>query len=230
MTPPRLSAPILIATLALGVLMPAHSALACSVGPDYDPIAASEVIVEGRITSWEFIDHALRPTGKEDPPDDPDYYGPYDAIRIDMQVARIYKGSVSEELTMVAGNTVLKQMDGSVAWVGTSGACGAFDADPTNGWFVLGLSTDNWGRYHPSLLKLFYVGDDPSGTAYTGSVERLAARLGPASLPNGGGPPDKVGIAESDLPVYIILPAAFLVPLAVLFIWAFVIRPKGGGH
>jgi hypothetical protein len=36
---------------------------------------------------------------------------------------------------------------------------------------------------------------------------------------------------SKDLPVYIILPAAFLVPLAVLVIWTFVIRPKGGdGH
>jgi hypothetical protein len=35
---------------------------------------------------------------------------------------------------------------------------------------------------------------------------------------------------NKDLPVYIILPAAFLVPLAVLVIWTFAIRPKGGGH
>lgn len=34
---------------------------------------------------------------------------------------------------------------------------------------------------------------------------------------------------NKDMPVYIILPAAFLVPLAVLVIGA-MIKPKGGGH
>jgi hypothetical protein len=34
---------------------------------------------------------------------------------------------------------------------------------------------------------------------------------------------------NKDMPVYIILPAAFLVPLAVLIIGA-LMRPRGGGH
>jgi hypothetical protein len=36
--------------------------------------------------------------------------------------------------------------------------------------------------------------------------------------------------ADKSLPVYIILPGAFLVPLAIIFIGSFLIPPKGGGH
>lgn len=34
---------------------------------------------------------------------------------------------------------------------------------------------------------------------------------------------------DKDLPVYVILPTAFLLPLAVLIIGA-LMRPRGGGH
>lgn len=166
---------VVLAGLAIGALHSTPSALACSAGPDYNPVEDSDVIVEGRITAWEFIEGAVKYDYKAGttPTDSPNFYGPYDAIRASMQVVRSYKGSVAGEVTMVDGNTAILQTDGSANWVGTSGACGAFDAEPTGRWFILGLSTDQWGRYRPNLLRVFYAGDEASGPRYTEAVQRL---------------------------------------------------------
>ena len=83
-------------------------ARACSAGPDYDPVADSEVIVAGRFTGWRLLENARRwdPKTEAEPIDDPKYYGSYDAIRVHMVVDRVYKGAVAPAIEMVAGNTL----------------------------------------------------------------------------------------------------------------------------
>jgi hypothetical protein len=155
------------------------------VGPDFDPIASSAVIVGGRVTRWELIEGATKPDFKtaSEPLTDPNYYGPYDPIRVHMVIERVYKGTASRSLEMVAGNTYSRGQ-----WVGGAGACGAFDFDPTGKYWILGLSVDNFGRYRPGLPHVFFVGDDPP-TKFDVPPRSWLAPLAPGYLPASGGPP-----------------------------------------
>jgi hypothetical protein len=184
-------------TLAALLLEP-RSAFACSVGEDFNPYRDSGVIVGGRITGWEIIPDAIRWEVRKDDPkryfepnDNPNYYGPYEPVRFFMDVDRVLKGSASGRLEMVSGNTLSLSplYDGALeyAWVGSSGACGAFNSDPTGKYAILGLGLDTFGRYTPSLPLTFFIGDEPAGEAYDRALARLYSSA--AALPNGGGPP-----------------------------------------
>jgi hypothetical protein len=183
-----------LAALAIaGLLLPTGTppAYACSVGPDYDPIDESDGIVEGRITGWSPIENVTRwdPKTGPEPLNDPNYYGPYDPIRVHMQVERVYKGVAPRQLDVVDGASLeIYDHEPRHVWVGASGACGAFDFDPTGVYAVLGLRKDAFGRYRPSLPLVFFIGDDPEGEHYDRALERLAS-LAPGTLPSSGGPP-----------------------------------------
>ena len=194
-----------IATAAL--LLPAgvRPAYACSTGPDYDPLAESDVIVSGRITGWELIENVTRwdPKTETEPYDDPNYYGPYDPIRVGMTVTRVYKGSVPAEIELVAGNTLLVREEHGTPrydWVGSYGACGAFDFDPTGKYFVMGLNVDRYGRYHPSRLRVFFIGEYPPESYDHPRLSHLLPLL-PGTLPSSGGPPPETASSSPDIPV-----------------------------
>jgi hypothetical protein len=164
---------------------------ACSVGEDFDPIAASDVIVGGRITGWELIENVTRwdpKSGEPEPTDDPNYFEAptYDPIRLNVTVDKVYKGSVPASIELVAANTY-EILDGQGNWVGASGACGAFDSDPTGHYWILGLNEDDFGRLRPSRVLVF------------DSSEVLEARLGPASLPTSGGAPHTTNASDAHL-------------------------------
>ena len=153
-------------TLA-GLFVEPRSAFACSVGEDFNPYRDSDVIVGGRITDWEIIPEAIRwevrkddPKSYIEPNDNPNYYGSYEPVRFFMDVDTVLKGSASGRIEMVAGNTLsLYPLDDGAleyVWVGSSGACGAFDFDPTGKYAILGLNMDRFGRYHPSLPLTFF--------------------------------------------------------------------------
>ena len=173
-----------------------------------DPIADSAVVVGGWFDGWELIDNATRPGPKTgiSPQNDPNYYGPYAAIRLGMTVERVYKGTVDPTIEMFAGNTLL--VGATYQWVGTSGACGAFDADPTGQYAILGLYLDDFGRYRPELRRLFYIGDEPPTDFAAFRLERLTPLLpgyAPASAQT-----------ESDFPWVPVIGLAVLGPLALL--------------
>lgn len=183
-----------LAALAVaGLLAPAvRPAYACSVGPDFDPIAESDVIVAGRIVGWELIEDALTVDLKSvDSPDDvpSDYIGPYDPIRLTMEVGSVYKGSVSTVITLVDGASLfVDPLTGQHRWVGSSGACGAFDRDPTDMFAIFGLCARDDGSYGPSLPLHFFLGDEPHGERYDYAMSRLGELL-PGSLPDTGSSP-----------------------------------------
>jgi hypothetical protein len=192
----RLLLPLAALTIA-GFLLPtsAQPAYACSVGPDFDPIASSDVIVAGRITGWELITDFVRwdPKQSDQPLDDPRYYGPHDPIRLELAVERVYKGGLPATIEMVTANTLMvSTQDGRThyEWVGAIGSCGAFDFDPTGKYVVMGLSLDQHGRYSPTRPLTFFIGDDPP-ESYDGTMLRVVAPLLPGTLPTSGGlPPD----------------------------------------
>jgi len=220
-----------IFTLVSAALLDSNTALACSVGENFDPVASSEVIVEGRITGWEDIEDAIEwnpKTDENDPSDNENYYGPYDAIRFDLEVQRVLKGDVHERIALVSGNT-LQTFRGERLWVGSSGACGAFNDDPTGKWVVLGLHMDQHGRYTPSLPLTFFVGDAPMGDRYAERMDMIETVTGPGGPPKGLPPQPDAEEHEKDTPWAVVLPLAFAIPVAVLLIPAF-LRKRTAGH
>jgi len=190
----RLALPLAALTL-VGLWLSAGSrpANACSTGPDFDAVRDSEVIVAGRIIGWELIENVTRwdHITEPEPYDDPNYYGPYDPIRVGMSVSQVLKGSAPSKIDLVAGNTLLVQEESGedrYSWVGTHGACGAFSSDPTDMYAILGLRIDDFGRYHPSLPLAFFIGPEPPGSFDDPRLAGLAPLL-PGSLPSAGGTP-----------------------------------------
>jgi hypothetical protein len=197
-------------------LLNAPAAFACSYDADFDPVRDSEVIVGGRFVGWELIEDAIRwdPKRGMNPPDDPRFYGPYDPIRLSMAVDRVYKGTAPANVEMVSGNTY-----NGGQWIGSSGACGAFDSDPTRRYAILGLTTDKYGRYHPSLGRVFFLGDDAPRDFSAGFVSRLA-NLRP------GSPTTEVSSStpqSADFPTVPAAVAAVLGPLVFLAASAFLL-------
>jgi len=204
-------------------------ARACSPGPDFDPVAESELIVGGRITGWKLVENVRRWDPKSSQPEptaDPNYWGPasFDPIRLAMSVDRVYKGTSAAEIELFSANTMSISPEGGVnkyVW-GSGASCGAFDNDPTGGYFILGLVADQFGRLHPSLLLTFYIGPQPPvgpGDTVVARLEGLG--LSAWSLPDGGGPPEPVGGGAAERAAAVAL--AVLGPLAFLagaaFLW-----------
>ena len=152
---------------------------ACSAGPDFDPIATSDVIVEGRFLDWELAPELNRGDA-------------YLGIRVEMAVQRVWKGQIAEEvITMLDSASLGPPYPGhdEYEWVGASGACGAFDADPTGFYAIMGLSQRDDGTFGSSRFLVFYLGGDAGGEQYDRALQRMASFPGAAALPAlGAGP------------------------------------------
>ncbi len=167
-----------LAVAGLGAAGP-KSAFACSVGPDFDAVESADIIVAGRVTGWELITHFTRwdPKSAEPPVDDRNYYGPYQPIRLYLEVERVYKGPRVTSIGIIDAAS-LEIYDGVQQWVGSSGTCGAFDSDPSGQYVILGLGHDRFGRYRPSLPLAFFVGAEPAGDRYERALKRVNAEAG----------------------------------------------------
>lgn len=177
-------------------------AFACSVGEDFDPVAASEVIVEGRFLGYEVL--------SEDSPS-----GGFVAVRVDMAVTRVFKGEVSgASIVLIDDRTLtINPTTGAELW-GGGGSCGAFSEDPTGKYAIMGLQARLDGTYGPSLPLWFFAGEGPGDERYARALERIASFPGAAHLPSlGSGPassPTRISHAT--------LPAAALTGLALLLL------------
>lgn len=87
-----------------------------------------------------------------------------------------------------------------------------------NGWETVFLGPD--GKTYESAEDYMY---SPKADVSEQSTPDL--------LPAGGGSPlqDEAEHESKDLPWYLFLAGAFIVPLGVLYVWTFVRSPKGGG-
>jgi hypothetical protein len=199
-----LSALLLLAAITIaGLSVSAKRAYACSAGPDYDPVAASDVIVKGRFLGYEVLPDAPLPGLAED---DPKYDFTRDAyvpVRVDMAVERVLKGQVQGSIiTLVDPVSLEPPYPGhdTYEWIGASGACGAFDWDPTGKYAVMGLFELDDGTYRPHRMLWFSVGDSPQGEWYQYALERIASFPGAAGLPAlGSGPAGSSGASAATI-------------------------------
>jgi hypothetical protein len=214
---------LLLVAVAMTAVLLARSAApvahACSGGGH--PVETSDVIVAGRISGWSPIENATRFQGGPDIPfDDPNYYGPYDPIRVQLEVERVYKGNVPQRINLVDGSSLSGNQ-----WWGASGACGAFDFDPTGKYVVFGLSIDDFGRYRSNRLLNFYIGDQPP-TDYSSRFMTDLSVLLPGYAPSVAAEKSTDSDTSSLLPVA--AAAGVAITLVVLLAAAFAWRRRAG--
>jgi hypothetical protein len=163
--------------LAVGVALSANlesRVYACSPpGPEFDSVALSGAIVEGRILGYEALTD--EPTN-----------GSFVRVRVDMDVVRVFKGDVAVGPLAIVDPATLMVFPSGESWAGSSGACGAFDDDPTGKYVILGLNLQDDGTLRPSRLFISFFDDGPAGEEYDGAVAYLTGRLVNPILPDTG--------------------------------------------
>ena len=211
-----IAVPVVLLGIALVIgAAGARRALACSAGPDFDPVKDSEVIVEGRLLGYEILpDAPIAELPKSDGTQDP-----YVPIRVDMAVTRVFKGDVAGGVIAIVDPVSLgAPLSGSEGrrWIGSGGACGAFDEDPTGKYAIMGLSEQDDGTYRPNRLRWLFYGDGPSGEAYQRALTRLSV-LPPSA---GFGPGSGSGAG-------LLVPAASLAGAGAVLLLAGAAWPRG---
>ena len=225
----RLLLPLaLLASVALVVAQNAPEVLACSVGPDFDLVKDSDLIVSGRFTGWELDTESGGFAEVIDPEQSGGQVVAYGGIRAKMLVDRVFKGTASPEITVTSANTVdVYDHEPKYVWIGSSGACGAFDSDPTGRYAIMGLWAGDDGKYGAFTGSWFYSGDNPPPDFEDRGGRRLTRLepLLPGYLPGASGPP----VSAGQFPIAAAAVAATLGPLAFLFGAAFLWR-RGERH
>lgn len=152
---------------------------ACSVGPDFNPVESSEVIVKGTVVRWEEVSSPSGP-------------GIYQPIRLTIQVDSILKGEPAQVLYVYDVASLIRRDQGPIGgtWGGSGGACGAFDFDPTGKYVVLGLWRSDDGALQSVRPQTFFIGDRSELTSKreAAMLERLSGfgLIVPPSTGTGG--------------------------------------------
>lgn len=203
----------LVAALLLSatfvVLAEPQHALACSVSPDFDPVASSDAIVEGRFLGYEVLANEGQNSSTI-------------PIRLTMDVSRVFKGDVQAEGFSIVDESSLWLNTPKLRWSGSGGNCGTFNEDPTGSYWILGLSTRDDGNFSPSGPLVFFRGDGPSGQTYGDAVARITSQLDSASLP----PTGTGGGAETGVNRVPLLAIVSLSALGALSLGAFTLRSR----
>jgi hypothetical protein len=153
--PLALAALAAVTVLALAHQLPADAApralVTCSADSTFDAVAASDVIVAGRVVRHEIIDA---------PP--PERLGSYTPVELHMEVDRVLKGAVAPGERIVDVASLVVSDDGQLlSWSGGGGACGTLDHEP-DGWYaILGLHRAEDGFLRTNRLTTFYLRDEP---------------------------------------------------------------------
>jgi hypothetical protein len=184
--------------------MQPRAALACSVGPDFDPIAESEIIVGGYVTSWR---------------ERPDLRGPAVApgfmpVEIDLRVDHSWKGSYDGDPIIDPRSfrvEVVENTGETLRHWGSGGSCGALGGEPVGLYAVFGLRRDELGNWSPSLPLTFYLNRAPYDPASVTAYGR------PLALPVAGAP-TAAGDNESRVPVVLAV-ASGLIAVAASGAW-----------
>ncbi len=158
---------------------------------DFDPVATSEIIVEGRIVDAEVS---------------PEQPGAYFDIRAEISVQRVWKGQAALEMIALprldTPSDPSNEQIGSL-WVLSTGVCNAFGSfDPTGSYVIVGLTQRDDGTLVAGRFHLFYLGDDAGGKEYVRALQRMASFPGAAALPAlGSGPGASVSGSTATLTV-----------------------------
>ncbi len=98
-----------------------------------------------------------------------------------MRIDHVWKGRLPPEAEIVDRASLMLQPvftdseEQHVAWAGSSGACGAFDEDPSGSYAVVGLVTAPDGTLQTMRLRVFYLSRQPYDPA---GVSLLSRRIG----------------------------------------------------
>lgn len=159
---------LLAALLGMSPLTP-DPARACSPGPGYDPRAESDVIIEGRVQRWT---PSLGTTGM------------FTHVVIDVSVIRVLQGSTPNgTISFVDRASYVAERD---SWE-PGGSCGSFNEDPEGAFLVIGLTKGADGLWHSSRLRIFFIGEGPSGPDYEAAIRRFTATETPGPPRSGTG-------------------------------------------
>lgn len=140
----------------------------CSAGDPWDPIEESEMIVGGWIGGYTPLPDRSR-------------VGMFTPVRLEMRIDHVWKGRLPPGAEIVDRASLMLQpvftdseeLHG--AWAGPSGACGAFDEDPSGHYAVVGLVTAPDGTLQTMRLRVFYLSRQPYDPA---DVSSLSRRIG----------------------------------------------------
>jgi hypothetical protein len=162
--------------------------LACSVGPDFDPIAESEVIVGGYIRDW-----------RERPDVVSSVLPGFMPVEIDLRIDHTWKDAYDGApiLDRRSFRVEVVQNTGEMLrhW-GSGGSCGALGGEPEGMYAVFGLSRDEDGNWAPSLPTTFYLDRAPYDPAAVTAYGRpLALPVAGSHQPNSGKGWPSTGVA-----------------------------------
>ena len=149
---------------------------ACNAGRDFNPVAQSDLIVSGRIVSWEEVGVG--------------FARGFVSIKVTIEVDRVLKGSSASRVEVVdnASLTIARKPDGSQIWQGGN-SCGTFWEDPTGKQIIGAFHKDEAGVYRSASLTTFLLAHNPSTSNYQAAYDRLARfglTLRPPATGDGG--------------------------------------------
>lgn len=131
-------------------MIPRSPAVACSAGEDFNPVTSSDLIVAGTIISWS-------------PAPDPPNLAPrgtFQTVQVTLSVEATFRGASSPgTIDFFDTASLFREGQGPPGWHGSSGACGAFSADPAGQYVLLGLTRADDGTLRSHLLRTFYFGE-----------------------------------------------------------------------
>jgi hypothetical protein len=131
---------------AFGALPAPAPAFACSAGPDYNPVAVSDVIFAGTITDWQRVEV-------------PGTAAMFQPVRLTASVDHTFKGTAGPVLEAVDTASLIRHPGAGRQWAGSGGTCGAFDADPKGQFALMGLTRAEDGSLRTHLMQVFFIGE-----------------------------------------------------------------------
>jgi hypothetical protein len=143
--------------LAIGAsLVHASAAAACSVGPDFDPSAATHLLVRGEVAALEI--GATTVAG-------------YREAIVTLNVAWTYRGERHSQLRYVDRTSIVVFRDPRTGRESTmfvaGGSCGTLDVDPVGRKVLIALALGEDGRWYANQIY---------GAIYTDVVDHVAYR------------------------------------------------------
>lgn len=174
--------------LTVALLAEATPAAACSAGPDFDPRAATDLVVAGSVTALE-ISPAANQSG-------------YHRATVTISVATVLRGAVTMNVLRFVDDASVVLEPGpqaeQVRFFGASGGCGVLDADPVGRYVVIALKRSADGELHANRLYGAAFGTGPTDPALQWVLERQRVML-PSTGTSGAGSavpvPDPVSAA-----------------------------------
>ena len=192
----------LVALLAAALVahggMDLAPAYACTLPANFDAVASSDLIVEGRVFRWDEVAESQ--------------------IEYQIEVERAFKGPAT------AGGTLMVTDFGSRLhgdWESSGGLCGTFSGDPDGKYIVIGLRGEAGGELRSTNQTRFFLGDGPEGPAYEAAIRQVSdgSTTGPPATGSGGD-----GASSDDALWLVVLASAAVLAAAVAAV--FIVRRR----